>query len=779
MRALPLLLVAGAAPALAATVRTDHPRILLSNGSGFGTSLQAFKTRCSTDPAYQARCNGSFANPGGTWPAIASAAKYLVNGNTADCATAVTTALAMVGTPGQPDPHSFISNNGRTMDNLAVVLDWCDAALSATQRSQLEAAIVTYADWYSQSPSPETYDVFHDDAPNVGKAVALAGLALKGSATNDAKAVTYLAWADNFWKQIELPAMAYVGDWWHEGMVYVQPSLGGVSWYAMAWSTATDENIFNYVQTHANDLFNGYLAFFAYAMRPDYKYFYFGDVTDNKMTIELFSRVWVDMWTTGTGSALGQGLSLEIKANSRPGYDYSGADGYLSALFYDHTKDGTAVPRSTLPTARWMSRGANDVVVIRSGWGADDTAIMITCGDYLGPHQHDETGSFQIFHHAELTGATGYYDNFDTPHWDNYYSQHSVHANTLAVLQPGELFPNSYYLLNPAANNVNEGGQRPLRRDKNGNGYPSPDLSTYLRNKTAGPSYETGNVQAFEQDACHAYVACDVTAAYNSPLAATNGNPPKVNEVARQFVFLPPDHLVVFDRVESTDAGYPKTFILHAVGQATPNGNGTFSLSFDGGTLLGSTVMPTSAHVTAVNNFTVAGTPWPPSTPGLEQGGTRLEISPPTQETRDYFLHVLDATDTGVYPSATLNETAGTASIHFSDSAASYLLTFNKTGALGGHLQVTADGGNVLCDLALGGGSGSDGGTAADGGNTDGGVAGDGGAGGPDGSTGADGGPGGTSKSGCGCASTGPALCVALAVAAIVARRRRRAGGAW
>src|SRR5262249_4081693 len=157
------------------------------------------------------------------------------------------------------------------------------------------------------------------------------------------------------------------------------------------------------------------------------------------------------------------------------------------------------------------------------------------------------------------SGSDGAYDNFDSDHWANYYSQHSVHANTLAVYAPGEVFPTSKTLQGGA--NVNDGGQRVPRRNKAGTGYPSPAPATYKQNRTSGPYYETGDLKVFEAGKCHDYVACDVTAAYDSTIAATNGNPAKVKEATRQFVFLPPDILVIFDRVESTDPSFEKRFL--------------------------------------------------------------------------------------------------------------------------------------------------------------------------------------------------------------------------
>jgi hypothetical protein len=763
--------------ASAANVRSDRPRLLLSNGKGFGTSLAAFKQRCANDPRYAQRCQASLGSTQGSWPAINQAAAYLVNGDAAQCTGAYNTALSVAAdTPGAPDPHSFISNNGRTMDQLAVVRDWCDAALSVAQVQALEAKITAFADWYlANGPG----DVFHDDMPNAWNAIALAGLALKGAA-QDAKATAYLSAADAQWKSILFPAYAYVGDWWHEGMTYVQPSLGSMAWYAMSWSTATDENIFDYAKTRANDLFDGYITMHAYAMRPDYTYFYFGDTTDNKQSIELFSRYLVDMFTEGTGSTLGQALSIEIAQNSRAGYDYSGADAMFLALFYDATKDGSATPRSALPPAHWHSKGANDVAVLRSGWGKSDTAVMITCGDYLGPHQHDETGSFQIFANGkELTGSTGYYDNFDSIHWDNYYSQHSVHANTIAVYEPTELFPDTISLTNPSKN-VNDGGQRTLRRDKNGTAYPAKDLFTYEKYKTGGPYYETGNLETFEQTACHQYVACDVTAAYDGTVTTTNGNVPKVKEVSRQFVFLPPDHLVIFDRVESTNASYEKRLLINAIGNVTPMTATDYMLTNGAATMSGRVLLPASVSMRVVTNFTVAGNAYPPMLTGNESGGTRLEIVPGQGQVRDYFLNVLD-TQTNT---AKVSEDANTATVSMTDSARSYTLTFDKVGALGGHVKVVSAGGATVCDQDLGasaqtgpapdGGPGQDAGPALDGG-------------GPALPAGVDGGrpskAGGTSGagSGCGCRVAPRSEEIAgiatgsLALGGLMGRRRRAA----
>jgi hypothetical protein len=752
-----LLVLACASSAFAANVRTDRPRILLGNGTGPGTTPTVFADRCNNDASYKQRCQAALTAGGGLYPAINDAAGFVVNGDAARCANAYNTLQTVAAdAPGQPDAHSFISNNGRTMLQLAVVRDWCDAQLSGAQKTWIEGKITGYADWVLGGMGGYALDVFHDDMNNVWNSVALAGLVLKGTA-EDAKADSYLAAADAQWKNVIFPALDYEGDFWHEGFTYVQPAVGSAIVYALAWSIATDENVFQ----EESALYDGYIDFHAYLTRPDYTFAYFGDSTDNKQSIQLFTRPLVDMLTLGTGSTLGQAFSDEIQANVPAAYDYAGDDAYLMALFYDASKDGTATPRSTLPTSRWLSKGAADVAVMRSGWGKSDTFVYVSCGDYFGAHQHVEAGSFQIFKNAELTGSSGYYDNFETDHWDNYYSLHSVHANTIAVYQPGEFFPTLHTIQNGASANVNDGGQRPMRRDKTGTAFPNPDLSTYLGHKTAAPYVDTGDVKTFEQTSCHSYVACDVTGAYSSPGHVMNGNSPKVDEVARQFVYVPPDVLVIFDRVDALDATYEKRFLLQS--PPSPQVSGTsYVLQNGGGTLYAQTLLPAGATANVLTNFTVEGAPHPPTTTGKESFGTRIEVVAPTGNTRDYFLHVIGTGASA--PVSTVTEDASSATVTIAAPQGKYTLTFAKTGNLAGHLTSMDASGNVTCDEELGAQAQSpDGGVPG----TDGGMPGD------------DAGTGGGGGGGCSCdqtgESTGDALTLAAVAGLLAFGRRRRA----
>jgi MYXO-CTERM domain-containing protein len=288
---------------------------------------------------------------------------------------------------------------------------------------------------------------------------------------------------------------------------------------------------------------------------------------------------------------------------------------------------------------------------------------------------------------------------------------------------------------------VNDGGQRPLRRSKAGTGYPSNDLATYKQNLQAGPFYETGDMTANAVTGCHQYVACNVTAAYGSPGYTTNGNPPKASEVSRQLVLVPPDLVVVVDRVEALQASFEKRFLLHAIGSAPVVNGASYVLRNGSGVLYGTTLLPASVKVNAVSNFSVEGNSYPPNPTGVEAGGTRLEIVPSAPNARDVFLNVLSTTDTGSSPASTVQENAGVATVTVGDSTNGAVLSFAETGALGGHVKVTK-GGATVCDEDLTAGAqpgpGQDSGlppgdassigsTGTDGGSNEGGAGGDGG----------------------------------------------------
>jgi MYXO-CTERM domain-containing protein len=248
-------------------------------------------------------------------------------------------------------------------------------------------------------------------------------------------------------------------------------------------------------------------------------------------------------------------------------------------------------------------------------------------------------------------------------------------------------------------------------------------------------------------------------------------------------VYLRPDLLVVFDRVDSLDPSYEKRFLLHAINAPTISGS-TATIVNGMGKLVSQTLLPLDPKLSVITNFSIDGTPYPPTTTDVESGGTRIEVVPTTQETQDYFLHVLQVTDTGdtTPPTATMTQDASTVTANIAYQGSSFTLTFDKTGPMGGHITAKEAGG-TMCDEDLGATGmmpGADGGVVGSDGGPIGSDAGNGSGSSSGGGAGTDGGANAASSGkggGCGCTMVGDgpvdlASIAALGLVALGFRRR-------
>jgi len=92
-------------------------------------------------------------------------------------------------------------------------------------------------------------------------------------------------------------------------------------------------------------------------------------------------------------------------------------------------------------------------------------------------------------------------------------------------------------------------------------------VSHWLENYQHGLHLEGAELLAhkIKQDQYY-YFSADLTPAYNNTVYDENGEGGKVRKVVRDFLYLPDeDHLVIYDRVNSTDASYTKKWLLHTV----------------------------------------------------------------------------------------------------------------------------------------------------------------------------------------------------------------------
>ncbi len=255
------------------------------------------------------------------------------------------------------------------------------------------------------------------------------------------------------------------------------------------------------------------------------------------------------------------------------------------------------VPRN-LPKARHFETMGQ--VVMRSGWGKEDTYCLFACGGPLFQHRHYDALSFVLYHRGFLALDSGTrHDQFvNGQHLANYYAQTVAH-NCVVIHRPDE--------------------------------PPAPYWGGTVVGNHGGQHRSVGSVvRAFETRDDYVYVAGDATACYQR--GASKGRTgaafeEKTTQVVRQLVFLPPHHFVIFDRVSSTDPSYRKDWLLHTAHEPLIQGQ-TFRADHGEGRMFCRTVLPADARLAKIGGpgkeFWAAGTNWSIRSDGLQPAALAL-----------------------------------------------------------------------------------------------------------------------------------------------------------
>ena len=353
---------------------------------------------------------------------------------------------------------------------------------------------------------------------------------------------------------------------------------------------------------------------------------------------------------------------------------------FLLTNTFDEIKP--AVPSDKLPKARHFENMGQ--IFMRSGSGDDDTYALFTAGGILKQHRHYDNNNFVIFKKGFLTLDTGTRPQPGL-HLPNYYCRTIAH-NCILIRMPGEKMPN--YWGGPAVSEENlpvpnDGGQNNLLGSE---------------------------VTAFDENEEYVYIASDATKSYHED---------KADLVVRQFVFLPPDCFVVFDRVKSDRAEYPKTWLLHTAKEPVVLGNEFYADQAEG-RLFCRTVFPENAKRIKIGGsgkqFWSDGRNWPmpvltpddwnygrmrliPDTHEL-LGQWRMEISPATPAKDDYFLHLLQAGDLSLkyMVESTTLEKDGIAGVKFTYGNKEYEILFNTKDDIGGKISISRDRQKILAE---------------------------------------------------------------------------------
>jgi len=328
--------------------------------------------------------------------------------------------------------------------------------------------------------------------------------------------------------------------------------------------------------------------------------------------------------------------------------------------------------------AAWPASACIDpLAVMRSGWGETDTLLAFRCGRHGGWHNHLDHNSFTIFRGGVLALDSGGID-YGLPHRPEYSARTLAH-NAILVRDPRE----KHWLGRMGQPTVNDGGQRLVITS-----YAPPNectgkphaILTEERRARCADEFNMGRMLAFESGAKVDYAAGDATRAYTYPWSGVGENPARrVEECVRQIVFLKPDLVIIFDRVEATRAAFEKKWLLHTLnaprwrergrprqaarGIHTLPPQGPFEFSAGQGRLTVWPLLPETRRVRAVGGkgyecwvdhavagVTQVGNPrvsrgmnYPAPKGQNETGAWRIEVSPTQPAARDCFLTVLHA----------------------------------------------------------------------------------------------------------------------------------------
>lgn len=308
-----------------------------------------------------------------------------------------------------------------------------------------------------------------------------------------------------------------------------------------------------------------------YATRPDNRIEGYGD-EGSRIDLKDETRRVIDIITQLTGDHALSSYSRYLgRLHGRE--SYYGAYRWGFWLFNDPNvapltslKPGTLQGLGRiLPKADIFGRGAMNMAYIRSGWGPDDTFISFHAGDIFTHHGHYDAGHFTIFKGAPLAINSSTYGGYISPNRLD-YSIRTVAKNSLLILRPGErVQPNRFF-----KHNVADGGQRIVLPT----GSAIRSVQDWRDNLHKGLHLEGGRLLHFENEKGHyAYIAADLTKAYNTPEHDEGGSGGKVTRVRRDMLYLyQEDRLIVFDDVTATHASYTKKWLLHTVAKPQVRG---------------------------------------------------------------------------------------------------------------------------------------------------------------------------------------------------------------
>lgn len=483
-----------------------------------------------------------------------------------------------------------------------------------------------------------------------------------------------------------LEAYAVVGGAWPEGYNYershffsADPPDQFVIDALRAWDSAVERDhpdhasIFETIAVEEGDWLRGLAYHLAYGtldpIQPGGKYSLMrgGDMPTGQAWPNKQYRPFVDSiaraYADGALAAWGEQIAVN--------WPFVGGDGtyhsiHRYSLPYNLPLGLAPASLFDLPPARIWGRDDLGYAITRSSFGMGATVIGYRAGKWFTGHQHMDQGHIDIWRKGPLAVDAGVYADWGSEHREAYYMRTVAH-NTLLIHRDDEDFEE-----HPGSGiSVNDDGQRVHTYNRRGCAQCMQSVAEWRANLGAGLHFEAGRIDTYEDGPGYTAIASDLTAAYNSTTYSTPGNTPKVESVQRDLVYIRPDRLLVFDRVITTPGSGPPRFALHLpakpeLSQATTiagspdNGILTSPVpafqidNGSGGLLAGTTLAPSSAHLTAiggpdyrywVDGKNRSGGASPHEGAPAEPGLWRIEAAPVSATTTTLLVNALTITD--------------------------------------------------------------------------------------------------------------------------------------
>ena len=301
-------------------------------------------------------------------------------------------------------------------------------------------------------------------------------------------------------------------------------------------------------------------------------------------------------------------------------------------------------------------------VYMRSGVGDGDTYALFVSGGLQENHKHYDNNNFIIYKNGYRAVDSGTRPE-PGQHLSHYYCRTVAH-NCVTIRMPNETLPKYWGEIASGETSLpvpNDGGQ-------------NDQLASELK--------------VLKETSDYVYLASDATKAYNSA---------KASYVMREFLYILPDLFIVYDRVNSTNADYPKTWLYHTVDEPQIDGK-TFVETSQGGRAICRTIYPEDAVIEKIGGpgkqFWSDGRNWPlpnpvPSNCPPEDwpllGQWRVEVKPGAARKNDTFMHMIQVGDINLnaLPQTQVSENDSAVTLTFDYSGKKYTVAFDKNSGYG------------------------------------------------------------------------------------------------